>query len=190
MKYWLTVRYGARDSRTYTINAKDDDEFRKIAIAKYGREIISSHKNLYGMTIQREDRKFEWKGETHYIFIGDLHYTDKRWYWNFGKSGQFEVNPLTGGKMDRYIEGYTVKYTTKSGAPVTKQLKYEGIEFTRYALMTYDSYNDAKRNFTIYKSGKKMGTLTLASTGRWIWTSASGVKYYVGVNGYITSQKR
>lgn len=190
MKYWLTVRYGARDSRTYTINAKDDDEFRKIAIAKYGREIISSHINLWGTTIQREDRKFEMNGETHYIFIGDLDYMGKRWYWNFGKSGQFEVDPLTGGKMNRYIEGYTVKYTTKSGSPVTKQLKYEGIEFTRYALMTYDSYKDAKGSFTIYKSGKKIGALTLASTGRWVWTSASGTKYYVGVNGYLTSQKR
>ena len=38
MKYWLTIRYGMRDSHTYTINAKDDNEFRKIAIAKYGRD--------------------------------------------------------------------------------------------------------------------------------------------------------
>ena len=190
MKYWLTVRYGARDSRTYTINAKNDDEFRKIAIAKYGQEIILSHNHLLGTTVQREDLTRTINGEVHHIFIGDLHYTGKRWYWDFGKFGQFEVNPLTGGKMDRYIEGYTVKYTTKSGAPVTKQLKYEGIEFTRYALMTYDTYKDAKKNFTVYKSGKKIGTLVLASTGRWIWTSASGVKYYVGVNGYRTSQKR
>lgn len=190
MKYWLTVRYGASDSRTYTIDAKNDDEFRKIAIARYGREIIDSHNHLWGTPIQKEGATHEVMGKTYHTFIGDLHYTGKRWYWNFGKWGQFEVDPATGGKMDRYIEGYTVKYTTKSGSPVTKQLKYEGIEFTRYALMTYDSYKDAKRIFTIYKSGKKMGTLTLAPTGKWVWTSASGTKYYVGLNGYITSQKR
>lgn len=191
MKYWLTVRYGARDGSTYTINAKNDDEFRKVAIAKYGTALIRSMRDMWGNTVQREDRNFTLNGELHYFYIGDFYYTNKRWYWDFGKTTQFEIDPVTGGKMNRYIEGYEVRYVTKSGTPVKKNLKYEGIEFTRFALMNYDTYKDAKRNFTLYKAGKKLGTLILASNGKWLWTTASGSKYYVyRENGQISSQKR
>ena len=191
MKYWLTVRYGMRDSHTYTINAKGDNEFRKIAIAKYGREIIDSHNHLLGTTIQKESKKFAVKGEIIYPFIGDLHYTDKRWYWDFGKSTQFEINPATGGKMERFIPGYSVSYTTKNGKKVEKTLKYEGIEFTRFALMNYDTYSDAKRLFTIKKDGKLLGKLTLAPNGKWVWTSAANKKYYIyRENGQVSSQIR
>lgn len=178
-----TVRiygYGAYKDASYPLVAPNDDAMRRIAIQKYGYVLKDTRT---GMAIEKEGETYDY---------GYIRYHFKRWYWatSLGSGWDFEINPYTGGKMDRYVEGYTVKYTTRSGSPVTKQLKYEGIEFTRYALMTYDSYKDAKRIFTIYKSGKKMGTLTLAPTGKWVWTSASGTKYYVGMNGYITSQKR
>lgn len=172
--------YGIHKNQSYIVDAPNDDAMRRIVIQRYGH-ILNDPRT--GLSIYKEGKQFDY---------GHIKYHVKRWYWsnNLGSGWDFEINPATGGKMDRYIEGYDVEYVTKSGVPVKKHFSYENIERVRYTLMEYDAYKDAKKNFKILKKGKKMGVLNLANTGKWLWTSASGSKYYVGLNGYITSQKR
>lgn len=180
-KYTVRIYgYGAYKDASYSLVAPNDDAMRRIAIQKYGYVLRDTRT---GMAIEKEGSTYDY---------GYIRYHFKRWYWatSLGSGWDFEINPHTGGKMDRYVEGYDVEYLTIGGTRIKQHMAYENIERVRYSLMEYDKYKNAKRNFTIYKSGKKMGTLNLAPTGKWVWTSASGTKYYVGLNGYITSQKR
>lgn len=183
VKYELIIM-GNRESN-YEISASNDNEFRKIALRKYGNAIKNAQAHLWGNAVKKQGNAY---------YIGGFTYHYKRWYWgqHAGGSFDFEIDPATGGKMVRYVEGYEVSYTTKTGKKVKKQLKYEGIEFTRYALMNYDTYKDAKRIFTIFKNGKKMGVLHLqASNGKWVWTTPNSKKYYIYVeNGQVSSQIR
>lgn len=185
VKYRVEIYgYGGYEG-DYTINASSDDDMRREVIYHYGNMIRDDRT---GCTITKEGTS------RHY---GHIEYIGKRWYWqtHLGTGidetrGDFEINPATGGKMYRYIEGYDVEYTLKNGKKMKKHLKFEGIEFTRYVLMSGGSYKDAKQKFTLYKAGKKMGDLAQVN-GKWIWTSANARKYYVWEgNGQITSQIR
>lgn len=185
MKYTLEI-YNGRGGNEYVIEAPNDDAFRRIALNKYGSQIRTALSNLWGNMVSKAGDRY---------MYGCFYYHYKKWFWSkSGGSFDFEIDPKTGGKMVRnpkIYPGYEVSYTTKDGKKVKKHLKYEDIAFTRFALMSYDSYKDAKKSFSISKNGKKMGTLLLASNGKWVWTNSNGGKYYITrENGQVSSQIR
>lgn len=170
---YMKHKYG-----TYKIDAPDDDAMRKTIIERYG-DILRDPRS--GCSIIKEGSQY---------YYGEIDYHFKRWYWKtkMGSGFDWEINPYTGGKMNRYIEGYDVEYV-KDGKNVKKHLAFEGIEFTRYTLMAYETYRGVGK-FKISKGGKPLGTLYISPKGKWIWKSAKGTEYYLDVNGTLTSQIR
>lgn len=175
--YELYMHYGRpREEMVVKINARNLDEFRKIAIRDYGNHLKDKY---FGNHVTGP-------GNTH---IGDFTYIHGSWMWNATRIDGFEIDPTTGGKMKRYEKGYDVKGTTASGKKLDKHFSMDGIDFLRSILMNQSNYGDRRAGtFTIYRDGKKVGKIQMGSNGRWIWESASKTRYYLDIQGKLSSQ--
>lgn len=191
-KYTIEIYgYGIHKGSTHTIDAPNDNIMRRDVIRKYGHVLYDPRT---GLSIYKEGDHYIYGG-IRYGYNPETKYGAKRWYWNskgVGSGWDFEIDPVTGGKMERRFAGYDVEYTTRSGTPVKEHFNVEIIEHARDSIITHidSKYKNAKTNFKFFKKGKYLGTLNLGNNGRWIWTSASGTKYNIKYSGYISSQKR
>ena len=181
-KYILYMHYGHPSNyKKAEIEARSLDEFRSIAIRRYGNDLNDRYFGNSAYVVSGSDERY----------IGSFLNHHGAWIWNPTKIDSMEINPFTGGKMVRYEKGYDVKGTTADGKKLDTHFKFDGIDYLRSILMNQSNYGDRRKGtFTISRDGKKLGTITMASNGRWVWTSVSGSKYYIDVQGKLGSQIR
>ena len=175
--YKLYLHYGhPRKATMVQINARNMDEFRRTAIKRYSSDLMDRH---FGNSVYGHDS----------TYIGQFDYQQGVWMWNPTKNNGFVIDPSTGGKAQRYEKGYDVKGTTASGKKLDTHFSMDGIDFLRSILMNQSNYGDHRAGtFNVYKDGKKIGRIQMGSNGRWVWESASGARYYLDIQGKLSSQ--